>query len=102
MTKNGDRKKTPSARVIAAMWIVRQLDDAGYAPTLTPEALSELAGSRVNGKKSDKVDEYLRKLAGKFIDRMAKIVDRFENPPPKAAKKPETAEGVSEPIDPGE
>jgi len=82
---NTERKKTPSARVIAAMWIVQQLTDDGQAPTLTSEALSELADSRVNDKKAGKVDQYLNKLAGKFIERMAKIVGRFENSPAKKA-----------------
>ena len=77
------KKKTPSARVIAAKWIIQQLDASVYAESLEPAGLTALAGSRVNDKKSDKVCDYADKLAGKFLERMQKIVDKFESPPTK-------------------
>lgn len=90
------KKKTPSARVIAALWLLRALktDDTGEGSTLTAGALKELAGSRVNEKKADKVVEQIYKIAAKLVQRMQLVVDKFEGkaPPPKPRKPKKTAE----------
>jgi hypothetical protein len=77
-------KKTPSPRVIAAMWISDQLSIRVNAGSLEPGSLSSMAQSRVNAAKAEKVKTFIDKLAGKFIERMEKIVSKFENPPGKA------------------
>lgn len=90
------KKKTPSARVIAALWLLRALktDDVGEGSTLAAGSLKELAGSRVNEKKADKVVEQIDKIAAKLVQRMQLVVDKFEGkaPPPKPRKPKKTAE----------
>lgn len=90
--------KTPSARVIAAMWLQDQLSVSVQASTLEPKSLTALAESRVSDEKAAKVREQIDKLAGKFIKRVDKIVEKFDNPtpakhkpkpPPPRAKKQE-------------
>lgn len=85
------KKKTPSARVIAAMWLLKTLQTyraEGEEDTLTPEALKKLADSRVNDKKAAKVVEQIDKIAAKLVQRMQLVVDKFEGkaPPPKPKK----------------
>ena len=92
--------KTPSHNVIAAKWILAQLEADGQAPTLTPAALTDLAESRVNDAKAEKVRDQIGKIVGKTITRCQKIVDKFEGntsskpskkapPPKKKARKDE-------------
>ena len=76
------KKKTPSPKVIAAKWLAKQLCVKEYAVTLIPEALTELADSRVNEAKADKVIEQIEKVSGKLVERLNKIID------PPAKKKP--------------
>ena len=81
------KKKTPSARVIAAKWLLNQLDGDVQAETLENSSLASLADTRVNDKKGESSRDQIGKIAGKFIERLEKIVCKFEAPPAGATKK---------------
>lgn len=78
--------KTPSPRVIAAKWFLKQMDADGNSEELEAHNLSLLCGSRVSDQKAVKVREQLDKLSKKFHERMQKIVDKFNSPPEKKPK----------------
>jgi hypothetical protein len=81
------RKRIPSARVIAAQWVLRQLDENVQSSSeLSAAAFAELAKSRVNEKKADKVRKQIDKLIGRLLGRLDNILDRFENPSPRKGK----------------
>lgn len=81
--KNVTKKKTPSPRVVAAMAVLARLNEP-----LDPANLSEIADSRVNDAKSEKVRTHMDKLVGKLKQRLEKIVEKFHNPPPSTRKAP--------------
>lgn len=93
-------KKTPSARVIAAMWLITALDTAS-ADDYTTRGLSEqelttLADSRVSTKKAKDVITQVDKIAGRLRARAQAIVDKFEGKtPPKT--KPKKQAGADDP-----
>lgn len=72
------KKKTPTARVLAAKWLLGQLDTDSNYDSLSPGAIGQLGETRVNEKKAEQVKAQLAKMAGKFVDRMKAIVDKFE------------------------
>ena len=103
-----EKKKTPSARVIAAMWLLDALgadraDRADRADdytsvSLEPAALTKLADSRVSQAKALKVVEQVVKITAKLRERMQKAVDKFNGvgaPPKPKKKKAQPAEGES-------
>jgi hypothetical protein len=74
------KKKAPSPRVAAAQLLIAAMAEPKL---MTSEAMTEKLGSRIDVKKRTKVIDAMTKLANKFHARLAKIVDRFENPPPR-------------------
>ncbi len=80
------KRRPPTPRVIAAMWVLQQLRTHG-SQSLSPQELSSLTESKVNAVKVLKVLGHAGKLTGKFIERMRNIVDKYENPPPRDPDK---------------
>lgn len=84
-------KKTPSARVIAAMWLIDVLDTSNtddYSDRgLGENALTNLASSRVSTKKAGDVVTHIDKIAGRLRARAQAIVDKFEGKTPQKPKK---------------
>jgi len=79
------KQRTPSARVIAAMWLKQQIEEG-----LCPDALTECSGSRVTERKINKIREQMFKIAGKgTLVRIDRIVDGFKNPKPADPKMAE-------------
>lgn len=78
--------KTPSPKVIATKLLLKQLTEIDPLD-VTPEALTELASSRVNEAKADKVMEQVEKITKKFVERLEKVMEKFEDTP-KGKGKP--------------
>lgn len=87
------KKKTPSARVIAAKFILNIFGQPACGLP-EPEEMTKLFGSRVNEAKRDKTHDQLAKITAKLVQRMQLVVDKFEGkaPPPKPRKPKKTAE----------
>lgn len=73
--------KTPSPKVIAAAWILSQLEIPAEAPnavtSVSPQSLFNLAGSRVNDAKAEKVKTQIAKITAKLVQRMQAVMDKF-------------------------
>ena len=72
-------KKTPTARVIAAKALLTRIDSVGC---MTAEDFSGVLDSRVAEKKRGKIVEHADKLARTLRKRLARMVDKYINPPP--------------------
>ena len=81
------KKKTPSARVLAAKFILNIFGQPACGLP-EPEEMTKLFGSRVNESKRDKTHDQLSKITAKLVQRMQLVVDKFEGkaPPPKPRK----------------
>jgi len=72
--------RTPSARYMAAKVLLAALKVAHGQST---EELAKMFESRVSDAKKTKVDDQIGKMTKKFKERFQRIVDAWENPPPK-------------------
>lgn len=88
MTAKPDKPKrrTPTAKVLAALWVIHQLG-VDSTQEERAELLTSLYDSKVSPAKADKVLEQYNKLTDKLLTRMQAVVDRFENPPVKSGPK---------------
>lgn len=88
------KKKTPTARVVAALWLLDALDTADdhVGRGLDPATLKVLADSRVSAAKAAKVIAQINKSVATLRVRMQKVVDKFEGkgPPSATPRKPPT------------
>jgi hypothetical protein len=80
------RRRAPSARYIAAKGLLYHIAAAKKegGETILPR-LSNL--SRLTEKKLGDSRKHMAKLSGRFEERLKKIIDRFDNPPPKDPNK---------------
>ena len=82
------KKKTPSARVIAALWLQKQIDGPEAIQTLTGEVLTSLAESRVSDDKAEKVAEHVQKIGKGLLARLTKIIQAYKNPKTRSGSVP--------------
>lgn len=78
-----EKKRTPSARVLAAKILLKQLGE----PVKPADELTQEHGTRINTDKRGKILDFHGRIAGKFIERLQNIVAKFEGKP-KATGKP--------------
>jgi len=78
--------KTPSPKVIAA-YLLRETF-TNVPNNTTAEQLTSLVDSRVNDAKLEKVVDQFKKITLKLLERLQKVIDKFEDvPAPKKGKK---------------
>jgi len=77
-------KRIPTPRYMAAS-LLRNFEEPAYFRSA--DELTTLFESRVSEAKRDKVMKEVEKFAAGLKRRLKKVIDRFENPPPKHQKE---------------
>lgn len=77
------KKRTPSPRVIAAKMLEHACEGAYFR---SAGEMSEACETKVSEAKRDKVIQQIDKLTEAFTKRIKRIIDNFENPPPRKQK----------------
>ena len=78
------KRRLPSPRVMAAKILMDSLEGPFFR---SAEDLSNLFDTKVSDAKREKYIREVEKLCRRFRDRMAAIVRRFEQPPPRKPKE---------------
>jgi hypothetical protein len=83
-----EKHRTPSARVIAAMWVLNALASsntdsaAGHtAPGTSRASFAALSGSRISELKAAQIRQYIAKTLKTPLSRCKNLVDKFNAPP---------------------
>lgn len=70
-------KKTPSPRVLAAQWLLDQLDASREANRATLNGIGSRMDTRVSEDKLTKVEQQIDKLAGPLLKRLKNTLRKF-------------------------
>jgi hypothetical protein len=77
------KKRTPSPRFIAAK-LLRNIFEPAYFKSASE--LSLLVESKISEEKREKVMVQLDKFTNKFSERIRRVLDLYEKPPPRRQK----------------